>query len=479
MSRLSRREFLKRSAAVAGAALIIGSPRFSPRAYAANETVHVGVAGLNGRGSAHVGAYAGMADAQVTYLIDPDKKTYGKYLKRLEEKGGKPVCVQDIRKALEDKDLDAVSVATCNHWHCLITIWACQAGKDVYVEKPLSQNVHEGRIAYETARKFKRVVQYGTGSGGTGDGIVPLVKEGTYGKLLVSRGLCYKGRASIGFKEPADPPPELDFDIWNGPAPKQPYHANLVHYNWHWFWDFGNGDIGNQGAHQMHGALHAIAGATLPKRIISVGGRFGYKDQGQTANTQIAVFDFGETQLMFEVRGLKTGRYFDQGVGNTFHFEKGVVAGGKFYPNGGKDAEPVTKVAAKADRVSHGADFGGFIRCVKSRDGGTIDNYLWNIETAHYSSALIHLANISYRLGKDVPFGTNAKPFGDNPAANETFDRMRDHLKENNVPLEGTTCRVGRTLQFDAKAEKFIGDPEADKMLTRPPRKPFDVPETA
>ncbi len=474
MSRINRRAFLKGTLASAGAAFLIGGPRFSATAYAANETVRVGVAGLHGRGGSHVGAYAGMKDAQIIYLIDPDKRTFAKYVKGIQDKSGKaPTCVQDIRKALEDKELDAVSVATCNHWHCLITIWACQAGKDVYVEKPLSQNVHEGRIAVDTARKLKRVVQYGTGSGATGDAIVPLAKAKTYGKLLVSRGMCYKGRPSIGFKEPADPPADLDFDIWNGPAPKQPYHENLVHYNWHWFWDFGNGDLGNQGAHQIHAAFHAIPDATFPKSVISIGGRFGYKDQGQTANTQIAAFDFGETQLIFEVRGLKTDKYFDQGIGNTFHFDQGVVAGGKFYPKGGKDSEPATKLPA--DRVSKGGNFPEFIRCVKARD---TENLQWNIDTAHYSSALCHLANASYRVGKDVPFGGPAKPFGDNAAANETFERMCDHLKGNAVPLEGATYRVGRMLQFDGKTEKFVGDPEADKLLTRPARPPFAVPET-
>ena len=480
MSRMNRRTFLKGSLGAAGAAFVVshaGHPVLG-----ANERVRVGVAGLNSRGGAHVSAYAGMSDAEVAYLIDPDTRTFGKYMKSLGAKGAPPKCVQDIRKALEDKDLDAVSIATCNHWHCLITIWACQAGKDVYVEKPLSQNVHEGRIAVETARKYKRVVQYGTGAGAGGDAIVPLAQKGTYGKLLVSRGLCYKSRGSIGFQNPTDPPAELDFDIWNGPARKQPYHANLVHYNWHWFWDFGNGDIGNQGAHQMHAALHAVPGATLPRSVLSIGGRFGYKDQGETANTQVAAFDFGPTQVIFEVRGLKTGGYFEQGIGNTFHFEQGVVAGGKFYRDGGGapaagggPGEPVARLPA--ERVSKGGNFGEFIRCVKSRDAGIIDNYLWNIETAHYSSALCHLANISYRLGKDVPFGGNAKPFGDNAAANETFERMQAHLKDNALKLEETTYRVGRALAFDAKTEKFVNDPEADLLLTRPAREPFAVPE--
>jgi hypothetical protein len=471
MAPVRRREFLKRSLALAGASFVVSHA--GHRVLGANETIRAGVAGIHGRGGGHIGSLAKMEGVEVTYLIDPDSTLFDRRIKDLEKVGArKPTCVQDVRQALDDKNLDAVSIATCNHWHCLITIWACQAGKDVYVEKPLSHNVHEGRICVETARKHKRVVQYGTGAGGTGDRIAALAKAGTYGRLLVSRGLCYKGRGSIGFKEPEDPPEGLDFDIWTGPAPKQPFHRNLVHYNWHWFWDFGNGDIGNQGSHQMHAALHAVPDAAWPRAVIAVGGRFGYKDQGQTANTQIAVFDYGPSQVIFEVRGLKTDKYLGQGIGNTFHFEEGVVAGGKFYPNG-KD-EPQGLASAKVEKQSRGGNFGEFIQRMRDRQ---IENFLWNLETAHYSAGLCHLGNISYRLGKEVPFGSNARPFGDNTAANETFERMRDHLKDNSLDLTATTYRLGRHLTFDGAKERFVDDVEADRLLTRPPRPPFAVPE--
>lgn len=471
MSKSTRRQFLKNAAVVTASTCAIGAG--SRRILGANERICIGVAVINGQGGSHINSWLKRDGVEVGYLIDPDSRLFARRAADIEKAGGrKPTCVQDIRKALEDKGLDAISIASCNHWHCLLTIWACQAGKDVYVEKPLSHNVHEGRIAVETARKHKRIVQYGTGAGSTGDRIAALAKAGTYGKLLVSRGMCYKARGSIGFKETGTPPTGLDFDLWTGPAPKQPYHANLVHYNWHWFWDFGNGDIGNQGSHQMHAALHAIPGATLPKRVISIGGRFGYKDQGETPNTQIAIYDFGETQLIFEVRGLKTDRYYGQGVGNTFHFEEGVVAGGRFYPNGQGDGEPVANVSA--ERVSRGADFGYFVECIKSRESALLD---WNIETAHYSSALVHFANISYRLGGQVPFGGTSKPFGDNAAANETFGRMSEHLKDNGVQLADTTYCVGRMLEVDAAKECFVNAPEANALLSRPARAPFVVPE--
>jgi len=470
MKRITRRSFLGKSLA-AGAAAAISTA--GHRLLAANDTIRVGVAGIHGRGGGHIGSLQKMKNVEVAYLIDPDSALFSRRSKYIEDQGGrKPTCVQDIRKALEDKNLDAVSIATCNHWHCLITIWACQAGKDVYVEKPLSQNVREGRIALEMSRKYNRVVQYGTGSGSLGDRIAALARQGTYGKLLVSRGLCYKGRGSIGFKKPATPPKELDFNIWTGPAPKQPYHGNLVHYNWHWFWDFGNGDIGNQGAHQIHAALHAIPGAKFPRTAIGVGGRFGYRDQGQTANTQIALFDFGGTLLVFEVRGLKTDPYYGQGIGNTFHFEAGVAAGGKFYPGGGEKSEPLA--SARADRVSRGGNFGEFIRCMRTRERELLD---WNLETAHHSAALCHLGNISYRLGKEVPFSGSSKPFGSQEAANETFGRMAEHLKDNGLQLEKTSYRLGRLLKFDGEREMFPDDPQANALLRRPPRPPFTVPE--
>src|SRR4029079_8860741 len=219
-------------------------------------------------------------------------------------------------------------------WHALMTIWACQAGKDVYVEEPASHNVHEGAIAVEAARTFNLTVQHGTQSRSSGSwaALAELAKSGKYGKLLVSRGLVYKSeagkpgtRGDIGFRPEKAPPSELDFNVWLGPAPKQPYHENLVHYRWHWFWDFGNGDIGNQGVHQMDIARWMIPDATLPKSVVSFGGRIGFKDQGETACTQVAVMDYGETQLIFEVRGLKSKTYpHAGGSDNVLHFEAGT-----------------------------------------------------------------------------------------------------------------------------------------------------------
>jgi predicted dehydrogenase len=489
-SHLSRRQFMNRSLAVAGvgAAFAIGGTKSSGRIIGANDTVRVAIAGLNGRGGAHVGEFVKMPGVAITYLVDPDTRTYKKRLDQIAEKGGQvvPATVQDIRRALDDKNVDAVSVATPNHWHALITIWACQAGKDVYVEKPCSHNVHEGRIAVEAARRYNRIVQHGTQSRSSRDWALAAaaIQTGALGKLKVSRALCYKPRGSIGIKPNAAPPEQVDFDIWLGPAPKQPFHANLVHYNWHWFWDFGNGDIGNQGVHQMDIARWLIpaansnshsASATFPKTVLSLGGRFGYRDQGETANTQISVMDYGDTQLIFEVRGLPTGAFHGQKVGNIAHLDAGTLVEGKFYPNGKTDPVPLTSLMkVEVERAPGHGHFENFIAAVRSRK---VDDLNADILEGHYSATLCHLANLSYRLGHEVPFNKSTKAFGDDKEACETLARMEDHLKGNSVALDGLNYRLGRKLAFDAATESFLGDSEANQLLTRAYRAPFVVPD--
>ena len=491
MSHLSRRQFMNRSLAAAGvgAAFAISGTKSSGRIIGANDTVRVAIAGLNGRGGEHVGQFVKMPGVAITYLVDPDTRTYQKRLDQIAKAGNEghaPATVQDIRRALDDKTVDAVSVATPNHWHALITIWACQAGKDVYVEKPCSHNVHEGRIAVEAARRYKRIVQHGTQSRSSRDWALAAaaIQSGKLGKLNVSRALCYKPRGSIGVKPNTAPPEQVDFDIWLGPAPKQPYHANLVHYNWHWFWDFGNGDIGNQGVHQMDIARWLIpaassnghsASATFPKTVLSLGGRFGYRDQGETANTQITVMDYGDTQLIFEVRGLNTGPFKGQKVGNIAHLDEGIIAEGKFYPNGKTSPEPLASlVKVEVERGPGRGHFENFIAAVRSRK---VDDLNADILEGHYSAALCHLANISYRLGHEVPFNKPTKAFGDDKEAYETLARMEEHLKDNSVALDGLNYRLGRKLAFDTATESFAGDSEANQFLTRAYRAPFVVPD--
>lgn len=474
MAQFNRRKFLKTSLALAGSTFAISGTKSSGNILGANDRVRIAVAGLHGRGKSHMDAFAKMKDVEVTYLVDPDQRQYDAAIKRVHGiAGNTPKTVTDIRTALEDSNVDAISVATPNHWHALMTIWACQADKDVYVEKPCSHNVHEGRIAVEAARKHDRIVQHGTQSRSSGKWaqIMDVIKSGHYGQLKVSRGICYKRRPSIGFKKPKTPPSDLDFNIWLGPAQEQPYHENLVHYNWHWFWDTGNGDIGNQGVHQMDIARWGIPGATLPKSVISLGGRFGYEDQGQTANTQVTVFDYGPTQLIFEVRGLVPSNR----VTNMFHFEDGTIKDdGKFYANGSDKGEALPK--ADSSRGPGSGNFGNFIAAVRSRKVGDLNA---DILEGHYSSALCHLANVSYRLGTDVPFSTHAAQLKGNQAAEETLDRTAEHLsKDNAIVLDGLNYRLGRFLEVDAADEMIVGDAAANQMLTRNYREPFVVPES-
>ncbi|HEV8379806.1 MAG TPA: Gfo/Idh/MocA family oxidoreductase [Tepidisphaeraceae bacterium] len=475
MSRLSRRRFLKSSLAAAGAGVLINGTKATGNFFGANETIRVGVAGINGRGGSHIDAFGKMQDVKVAYLIDPDTRLFKSRGQRTEKADGEaPKMITDVRRVLDDKDVDAISVATPNHWHSLITIWACQAGKDVYVEKPCSHNIHEGRMAVETARRYKRIVQHGTQSRSSGgwEKVMAAIASGKLGKLLVARGLCYKPRGTIGFKETTTPPPEVDFNIWLGPAPQQPYHANLVHYNWHWFWDFGNGDIGNQGVHEMDKARWAIPGGTLPKSVISFGGRFGYEDQGQTPNTQVAIFDYGDTQLIFEVRGLKTGKYHNQQVGNVYHLEGGTIEGTKFIPKGKTEAAPLP--VGEVKRGPGGGDhFRNFIEAMRTRK---TDDLNADILEGHYSAALCHLANASYRLGQQAPFNAQTKAFGENKDAYDALERVQEHLKENAVALDGLTYRLGQKLTIDPQTEMTTSQ-EANVILKGTYRKPFTVPE--
>jgi predicted dehydrogenase len=492
-SPLNRRQFLDRSLAATGVAagFAIGGTKSSGRVIGANDTIRVAVAGLNGRGGDHVEAYAKASGVTIAYLVDPDTRTYAKRLDQIAKVGDKagksagtaPSLVKDVRRALDDKSVDAVSVATPNHWHSLITIWACQAEKDVYVEKPCSHNLHEGRVAVEAARKYNRIVQHGTQSRSSQHWALAAqaISSGKLGKLLVSRALCYKSRPSIGVKPVTAPPSEVDFDIWLGPAPKQPFHGNLVHYNWHWFWDFGNGDIGNQGVHQMDIARWLIPGpnggsATYPKTVLSVGGRFGYKDQGQTANTQVSVMDFGDTQLIFEVRGLNTPAFEGQKVGNIAHLEAGTIVDAQsFVPKAKTKSIPLSSVVDMvAERGPGSGHFENFLAAVRSRKK---DDLNADILEGHYSSALCHLANISYRLGQEVPFNKSTSAFGDDKEACETLSRMESHLAQNGVALDGLKYRLGRKLSLDASTESFIGDSEANQHLTRAYRTPYVVPE--
>ena len=486
--KLDRRGFLKNAAVAAGAAagtalipsgcshFAISGTKSSGRIIGANDTVRVCVAGIHGRGGSHIGAFAGKNGAMVTHLVDPDSSLFEKRVKSIQEKAGNtPKCYQDLREALDKEEFDVVTVAAPNQWHSLLGIWACQAGRDVYVEKPCSHNVYEGRKLVEAARKYKRMVQHGTQRRGSSSYYKQMaaIASGKYGKLKISYGYASKPRGSIGFEEAKTPPKELDFDIWLGPATQRPYHENLVHYNWHWNWDFGNGEIGNQGVHQMdvaYWAVNAATGLTAPKSVISMGGRFSYVDQAQTPNTQLTLYDFGETKLFFEDYGLAKGKY--KRVTNAFFMEEGVIRGDKFYPNGSDKGEPLEDIAYnKPD----GDIYENFINCVRSRKREELQA---DVLVAHHSSALCHLGNISYRLGRQVPFNKKAKALGGDKDSVQAFEDMKEHLgDEVKLDMNDATYCLGPKLKYDGKKEQFVGHYGANQLLTRPYRAPYVVPE--
>jgi predicted dehydrogenase len=487
---LNRRDFLKDSA-LAGAALaqaaLLGKATAADEKTAAKkeggDPLRVAVVGVNGRGMSHVGGFNGKNGCVITTICDCDEAVVGKAMKAVEAKQGKmPKYEKDIRKVIADKDIDIVTIATPNHWHALAAIWAMQNGKDVYVEKPVSHNVSEGRRIVEAARKYKKICQAGTQSrsGGGLREAMEYLHAGKLGKVTLARGLCYKPRGSIGKVDgPQQPPKTMDYDLWCGPAPNNPPHRNTpqhgtVHYDWHWVWDYGNGDIGNQGIHEMDKARWGLGKNELPKSVISVGGRFGYVDDGETPNTQIAVFDYGDCELIFEVRGLKTDALKGAKVGNIYYGSEGYMvvpnysSATVFSPKG----EKLKEFKSAEGEDSH---FANFVKAVRSRK---VEDLHADILEGHVSSALCHLANVSYRLGKQAPFNKEGKAFGDDKEAAETFLRMEDHLKDNKVKLEETNYQVGRTLKVDAKAETFGNDKEANAMLTREYRKGFVVPTT-
>src|SRR5262245_5195498 len=318
MEHLSRRQFIEKRS------LISESTALATTAVASlNDTLCVSVTVLRGRGMDHVNQFLALKGVEVAAICDVNENIIGKAMKAVEQKQGKkPAYHQDFRKLVEDKSIDAVTIATSNHTHALLAIWGLQAGKHVYVEKPVSHNVWEGRKIVEAAKKYNRLCQTGTQSRSLKgfQEAIQFLKDGKLGKIKLARGLCYNPRPSIGHTEDSPVPAGIDYNLWLGPAPDRPFNTTRFFYNWHWFWDYGNGDLGNQGIHQMDIARWGLGRNELPKKVISVGGRFGYKDDGETANSQIVAYDYGDgPQIIFEVRGLETPPYKDVKVGVVFH----------------------------------------------------------------------------------------------------------------------------------------------------------------
>ncbi|ADV83509.1 Gfo/Idh/MocA family protein [Terriglobus saanensis] len=463
----SRREFLKtgaKSVAAVAAAEGFGKWGSAQKRVGANDRVRVAIVGLRARGENHIKGYAALPNVEIAALCDIDDTVLTEHAAKVRKLGHQPKTYKDIRKLLEDKSIDAISIATPHHWHALMMIWACQAGKDVYVEKPCSHNLWEGGQMVKAAAKYNRIVQHGTqtrSNVGVMDAIQKIRDQQILGDVYLSRGLCFKWRDTIG-RTPISPvPPGVDYDLWTGPAPSLPFTKNHFHYNWHWFWNYGNGDLGNQGIHQLDVARWGL-GLGFPDKISAIGGHVMFDDDQETPNTLNCAFEYKRLNkkpvlLEFEVRHWMTNHEAGIGaarpanavvgetavggmgplegsynsVGNIFYGPKGYlaidnVAGYQTFF--GRDQKPGP---SKADGPED--HFANFIACVVSRKK---EDLRAPIEDGHISSGLAHLANVSYRLG--------------------------------------------RTLDFDPQTQLVQNDEEANRLLRgadRGYRRPFVVPE--
>ena len=452
-SGISRRDFLKEGAKATTSLAVLKEMTFlvrPERVFGANDRVRLAVCGLHGRGKDHLAGFSRQSNVEIVALCDVDENVLRQ---RLGGAGGsgpsKPQAFTDVRKLLEDKSIDAISIATPNHWHSLMAIWACQAGKDVYVEKPCSHNFWEGRQLVRAAQKYDRIVQHGTQirSSPAVREAIQKIQQGLIGEVYLARGLCFKWRDTIG-RTPAEPAPTgVHYDLWTGPAPLKPFTRNRFHYNWHWIWDTGNGDLGNQGIHQVDVARWGL-GVNFPNRVSAIGGHFTFEDDQQTPNTLNCAFEFdlpdGKRKMMeFEVRHWITNHEAEIGegrlighhntIGNIFYGSKGYLATGdedansyKTWLGRGQGSGPKGHAA--------GDHFANFIECVRSRKK---ENLNAPIEEGHISASLVHLANVSYRLGRSLRFDPEAQQvIGDEEANNLLRDADRGYRAPFVVPNE-------------------------------------------
>lgn len=429
MKKFTRRDVLK--TALPGSLAVMSIPTIIPStAFGANDRLRVAVIGVNGRGKDHISGLMKQDNVEVATLCDVDKVVLQERANDFEKKYSKKVKTeQDLRKVYDDKTIDAVSIATPNHWHALAAIWACQAGKDVYVEKPACHNLFEGRKLVEAANKYNRIVQHGVQlrSSEAIQEAIKHLRDGLIGKVYMARGTVYKWRPDIGNMGNSPVPEGLDWDLWQGPAQAREFSKNYVHYNWHWFWDYGNGDIGNQGVHETDLCMWGLD-VGLPEVITSSGGKYLWNDCKETPEVLTSVYQYPKEGkiIEFEVRPWMTNKEDGVEVGNIFYGDKGymVINGYNDYKTYlGKNREPGPARNAGGDHYKN------FVEAVRARNKALLNG---PIETGHLSASLAHLGNISYRLG--------------------------------------------RTLKFDPKTETFPNDKEANAMLTRKYRAPYTVP---
>jgi predicted dehydrogenase len=426
---VTRRDFIKNST---GAAIALSIPTIIPAsAFGANDKAQVAVLGVNGRGKDHIKGFQKVEKSQVAILCDPDMNVLKTRAGEFEKTYGANVKMeQDLRKVFENKSIDAVSIATPNHWHTLAAIWAMKAGKDVYVEKPGTHNLYEGKKLIEAAKKYKRVVQHGVQlrSSLAIQEAIKHLRDGLIGNVYMARGLVFKWRPDIGDKGKSKVPEGLNYDLWTGPAEMRDFSENYVHYNWHWCWNYGNGDVGNQGIHETDLCMWGL-NVGLPEKITSMGGKFLWDDYKETPEVLSSVYHYPSEKkvIQFEVRPWMTNQEDGVGIGNIFYGSEGymVIEGyNKYETFLGREKKP------GPSRKEGGDHYQNFVEAVLAKDPTKCNA---PVETAHLSSGLAHLGNIAYQ--------------------------------------------TGRVLTFDPKTETFPGDAEANKMMKREYRAPYVVPE--
>ncbi|RJP22189.1 MAG: gfo/Idh/MocA family oxidoreductase [Candidatus Omnitrophota bacterium] len=419
MTEVTRRTFVKGSAAALAAGQLIGTANSWA---GANEQIRIAVIGVHGRGNDHVQAHQAEENVEVVAICDPDRKVLADRAAQYKSKYGKEMKTYvDMRDLFADPEIDAVSIATPNHWHALATIWACQAGKDVYVEKPGTHNVYEGRKVIEAAYKYQRIVQHGVQlrSSPALQEAVNLLRDGVIGNVYLARGLCFRIRGSIGKKPSAWAPEHLDYDLWLGSSQWRPFTENIVHYNWHWNWDFGNGDVGNQGVHETDMCMWGLGMTQLPDKICAMGGKFLWDDDKETPEWLSTNYKFTRENKMiqFETRPWNTNSEEGATVGNIFYGSEGymVIKGyGTYETYLGRDRKPGPK------RSEEGNHFANFHKAIRSRK---MSDQNGPVETIHLSSSIAHLGNISFLTGKTLDFNPRSERFIDNEEANHYLKR--------------------------------------------------------
>lgn len=477
MSYTTRRRFLEESLLATAAAAAAAGPRAlwaqESREVGANDQINAAIIGCGIRGKQHAKALAGQKDCRIAYVCDPDRDRADEVAADLVELGRpKPKVVQDLRAAIDDKDVDVVFIATPNHWHALAAIWAMRAGKDVYVEKPVSHNVREGRLMVEEAGRLDRICQSGTQrrSNGALAAAVDYMREGKLGEVKLARSIVYGRRGSIGGPAKCEMPPNLDFNLWAGPAPLSPPDRPKLHYDWHWFWDTGNGELGNNNIHYTDICRWGLGVNGLGRAVVSYGGRLGYEDAGQTPNTQVVVYDFGDKTIISETRGLKSEPFNPEFKdGWIFFGSEGIIAGDSLFDPDGK---LIRRFEGKNEN-----HFANFLKAVRSRKVSDLNA---EILEGHLSTALCHIGNISYRLGAHASPDEIERRLDQLPArdlALETFERTRRHLADNAIDLKATPLTLGASLRLDSENERFQNNDQANALLTREYRAPFVVPE--